>query len=679
MPFQTVKLNPGINIEQSPTLNTANFAQSNLVRFYNGLIQKIGGWASMSQQTFIGICRGLHGWADIVGRPYLAVGTDQRLEVLSGGSLFDITPIVATDQPAPALTAVSGSQVVTVADASHSPNANDWVNFNVQVSVGGTIVQGYLQVQQVADGSHYTVLGSVPATSSVVAGGTVPVFTTTSGSSAVSVNFPNHSFSVGSLFAVNVSTAVGGLTLLGNYPVGSVSDANNFVIDAASGTATGSASAAMNGGNLDIQYLLPSGLAVNTSSSGYGIGDYGEGPYGIGSSGTFVAQLRQWSLDHWGEDLIASPSGGGIYYWQPPDITPAIKVSDTAPIYNNAVFVMPQIQIIIALGAEIDGTQQPLLVRWCDQGDFTDWTPSAINQAGSFTISSGSTLVGGLATGLGALIWTDQDMWSMSYIGFPLVFGFNIVATSCGLIAQRARGVVGSLVMWLSTRGFYTFTSGGGVTPIECPVWDFLFNNLDSGQLAQIHCATNSLFNEFAWHFPLATTSPFWSPSTPLAYVKFNFVEGAWDYGISPQYQRTAWTSLSPVGNPVGADTVGLLQQHEVSTDADGAAMIGGWQTGYFSIGDAEAYTFIDQIIPDFVTTSSKSPPVITLSLVATDFPYVGTTYTTGPLPVIAGQTAFVPCNIRARQIALSATWADLGTFNRIGAVRFRGAPDGRR
>ncbi len=271
----------------------------------------------------------------------------------------------------------------------------------------------------------------------------------------------------------------------------------------------------------------------------------------------------------------------------------------------------------------------------------------------------------------------------MTYLGFPLVFGFNRIAPSCGLIAQRAAGSAGSLVMWLSTRGFFQMHIGGGVNPIECPVLDFLFNNLDYMQLGQTHCAVNSLFNEMAWHFPIVPTSSIWSASAPIGYVKFNYVENCWDYGQSAQYQRTAWVDRSPIGNPVGADTASLLQQHEIGNDANSLPMIGGWQTGYFDLTEGEDYVFVDLIVPDFTLNTTANQPVISLSMLATNYPIGLNTsppVTAGPYMVNTGPggTLFVPLRVRARQLALAASWSDLGSFNRLGAIRIRFAPDGR-
>jgi hypothetical protein len=262
----------------------------------------------------------------------------------------------------------------------------------------------------------------------------------------------------------------------------------------------------------------------------------------------------------------------------------------------------------------------------------------------------------------------------MTYIGFPLVFGFNRLSTACGIISQRSAGSWGTSAMWLSTRGFYVFSGGGGVTPMECPVWDFLINNIDQTQLQQCHCATNALFNELAWHFPLAVTSPLWNALAPMAYVKFNYVEGCWDYGLSSQYQRTAWVGQSPIGNPVGADFNGLLQQHEVALDANGAGMQWSWLTGYFALAEGEEFVFSDLIIPDVVSIGS---PTFTPTVQMTDYPNSGPV-TDVVVPEIGPTSYFITFSARGRQMAFGLSGDDVGTFNRLGAFRVRYAPDGR-
>jgi hypothetical protein len=152
MPFRKLQLRPGVNLEQSPTLNQAQLAQSNLIRFYGGLVQKIGGWQALSSNTFTGTARALHGWADITGNPYLAIGTDQFLQVLVGGSLFNITPnivVEVTNEP-PSFVTTVGSPLVTVTDTSYSPDAGDWIDITTQVAIGGLILFGLYQIVSVS-------------------------------------------------------------------------------------------------------------------------------------------------------------------------------------------------------------------------------------------------------------------------------------------------------------------------------------------------------------------------------------------------------------------------------------------------------------------------------------------------------------------------------------------------
>jgi hypothetical protein len=686
--FRTLKLNPGVNTVASASLNETQWAASNLIRFYGGLPSKVGGWQHLNTVPIVGTCRGMLGWSDNLGNPYIACGTEQRLQVLNGGVVEDITPVVETNNPAPSgFSSVINTTTITITDTVYQPSIGDWINLITQVSVGGVVLWGLYQVDGTVGGTQYTVEAASPATSTA-SGGVVPVFTTTNGSATVNVLLPSHGEMTGNSVAFLIPTTVGGLTVGGIYSIASVVDANNFTISAAT-AATSAASASMNAGNAQIEYLLPTGFAVNTYLTGYGIGDYGMGDYGLGTSGSNLIYLRQWSMDHWGQYLLACPSNGPIYYWNPPVPVPAQIISSNAPTMNESIFVIPQAQIIVALGAEIGGVQEPLLVRWCDAGDFTDWTASTTNQAGSYQLSSGNRLVGGLPVGLGALLWTDTDVWYMQYIGFPLVFSFTQIANSGGLLAMRTAGNSGGQIAWLSTRGFFRYQTGGGVSAMECPVWDFIFQNLDTTQAQQCCAAVNSLFGEMAWFFPINPDSPIYDPTAPLGYVKFNLIENVWDYGLSSQYQRTAWIEKNPQGYPVGTDLNGFIQQHEVGFDADGTGMIWSYQTGYFSLLDGEEFMFVDLMIPDFVLDwTGSAPPVISVSMLGIDYPIgipdgegLGLPLIDGPYTINTAQpgaTLMVPVRLRARQIALLFSGSDLGSFSRLGAVRIRFMPDGR-
>jgi hypothetical protein len=425
--------------------------------------------------------------------------------------------------------------------------------------------------------------------------------------------------------------------------------------------ATSTATGAANGGNARINYLIPSDLAVPTYTTGWGIGDFGKGDWGTGSSGSKLIHARQWSLFNFGQDLIASPYGM-IYYWQPPAIQPASVIDPSAPLQNIVVFGMGQVQIIISAGAEALGVLYPTLVRWCDSGDFTDWIASATNQAGSYQIPTGSTAVAGLAIGLGALIWTDVDLWSMSYIGTPFIFSFNRVGISCEPMSMKAVAVCpGNLVVWPGPRGFFRF-DGGTVSPLACTVWDVFFTLLDSRQQELVFSALNAMFNEVSWYYL--------RKDTEIGYVRWNFANNLWDLGV---LDRTAWTELSPVGNPIGASTGGVLYQHEIGFNADAAPISWSFTTGYFDLQAGEDFAFVDFFIPDFVGSYSA----IEMTIFATDAPNLrARTY--GPFVIQPG-TEYINVRVRGRQLALKFSGNDLNSQVRLGGVRYRFATAGRR
>lgn len=680
MPFRNLALQPGVDTQHTPTLNQAKLATSNLIRFRAGMVEKRGGWQQLTAQTLIGTCSGLHAFDDLNANVYIAAGTEQRLEIFIGGLLSDITPIVATGNPASAFSTTTGSPIITVTDASHDPSINDWVYIPTPVSIGGLVLFGFYQVTGIPGANQYTFNAASTATSTVTNGGVVPVYTTTSGSATVQVTFPNNGLNVGGIYNAVVATTVAGITISGMYSVISVIDVNNFTITA-SAVANAGTTASMNGGNAQIQYLLPTGFAQDTVLSGYGAGDYGSGDYGGSQGGVAATPARIWSLDNFGQVLIASPSNGGIYQWTPPNISPAAVVSSTAPLYNEAVFVLSQAQIVVALGAEVFGVQQPLLIRWSDAGDYTDWTPTVDNEAGSFTIPYGNKLVGGLAAGLTAILWTDDSVYAMTYQGLPFVFGFQPIAQRCGLIGPRCFAVIGQIIFWISPHGFFEMSMGGGApTLVPCDVWDILYDNWDLSQPGLFHMGESPTHNEFELHFPIASSSPLYVVgSITRGTIKFNYVENAWDYTISSQLQRTAWLGHSVQSGPspdvpLGTDPTGLILQHEIGWDANGVPLLWSYQTADAYIGEGEDIAFVDWMLPDFITLNS---PTIQISLLFRNLP--SDAYTTvGPF-TWSQASAFIPMFAgRGRQMALLIQGSDLGTFNRLGKLRYRFAPDGR-
>lgn len=666
MPFGKVLLKPGIETRLSQAANAGGWSACQLIRFMGGLPQKLGGWQSLVPTTpLIGTSRCIHGWADLMGLPYLASGSEQRLQVLEAGNIYDITPLRLTDNIPPSFSTTISSPTVTVTDAGSGVELGDWINIAVQVAVGGLTLLGYYLVRSVVDANNFTITAAANAAGTVANGGAVPVFTTTNTSANVSVAFAAHGLLTGSIFNVQVSTSGNNVTLFGAYNVASVTDANNFVI-VASTVANSSGPIPENGGNVEIQYLIASGLASNTGVSGYGIGLYGAGFYGTGS-GAVISPLRTWFLDNWGQSLVGNYNNSPIYVWTPSVITPAVPVGGSAPTLNTGSFVIAPVQILVALGSSTSGVQDPNLVRWSDVADYTDFTPTVTNQAGSYRIPSGSRIIGGLFSSQQGLIWTDIDLWSMTYQNLPFVFGFNKIGNECGLIAPHAAGVIAGQVFWMSYQGFFTL-GANGAQPVPCMVRDQIFNNLYTAQENKIICFVNSLFNEIGWMFPSASGT-----GEIDSYVKMNIVENTWDYG---SLTRTAWTDVSPVGYPVGVDQNGFLQQHETSPDNDGMPLVWFIESGFFDISVGEEFSFVDQMIPDVSQSTTQGAMIqytVKTTVWADDTPVVAGPYT------VANPTSFISTRARGRQMAVRIAGADLGTFVRPAAIRWRYSVDGRR
>ena len=676
MPVRTVSLVPGVNAEVTAALGQAQIIDSQLIRFKMAgsqlLPEKLGGWAKFYPVPFGSPVRALHAWEGINADTWLAAGCEQSLDVIHAGLATDITPRTLRTNPTPDFSTTSGSNVVTVVDAGITPSVYDSIDLLTPIAVGGLVLQGSYPVRTVVSTTSYTIEAGSNAASTVANSGSVPVFTTTSGTPQINVLLTNHGLSVGNTFYAPVSTTVGGIAVLGAYIVQGVTDADNFTI-VASIAAASSASGAMNGGDAAIQYYIAIGPQL--ADAGYGVGTYGEGAYGLGVSPTpsqgSPITTTNWTLDNWGEILLACPANAPIYSWSPDSgFTTAVKIT-TAPSVNGGIFVSNAAQILIAWASSINDVQDPLLVQWSDSGDYTQWQALTTTQAGNFRIPTGSKIAGGRAGPQFNLIWTDIDVWAMDYIGYPDVYGFNKLATNCGLIGRHAHCTSGASVYWMGNKQFYAMTSGS-VTPIPCPVWDFIFQDLDTANLDKICCASNSGFSEVTWYFP----SKSGGTGEIDSYVKVNTANGfVWDFG---RLQRTAWIDQSVVGQPIGGTANGTIYQHEISPDADGQPLVSSFTTGDFQIADGDELQFVDWIIPDFRYGAYESPQHAALQVTLSFTNYPGAARSSvGPYSMTA-TTPYVNTRLRARFAAIFAQSSDLGSFWRLGALKLRAAPDGR-
>lgn len=687
MPHASFKLLPGVDQNKTPALNEAAISNSQLIRFIpdrtlGGLVQKLGGWTKFFPDTIGSIVRCLWAWEDTNSNSYLAVGAEgiaagggQALEVINSGIEIDITPQTNTSNVAVDFSTTSGSSTVIIVDAGITADRFDVVNIKTQISVGGLVLFGQYQITPVSATSYSIeakgILGDPAfATSTVSNGGAVPEFDTTSGSNTVDVTLADHGYSPGDTFAALIATSVGGLTIYGNYTVISVTSSSVFTIFANS-EATSTANAFENSGDANFLYLNSSGpIQVGT---GYGVGGYGVGGYGTGvtltpSAGTPI-NADDWTLDNWGEILIACPYGGAIYYWAPSENNPIAVAIANAPPVNEGMFVaMPQRQII-AWGSTFTGIIDPLLIRWCDVNNFDSWIALITNQAGSYRIPKGSRIVQCIQGPQQGLIWTDLGVWAMQYVGPPYVYQFNEIGNGCGLIGRKAAGSMNGVIYWMGQSQFFRL-AGGGVEPIRCPVWDVIFQDLDTSNLDKIRIAPNSRFGEITWYYPTNSNG-----GEVSHYVKYNVILNEWDYG---ELGRTAWINESVLGPPIGAAPNQYIYQHETSTDADGSPMVSSFQTGYFVMTEADVKMFIDQIWPDmkwgyYGGTQNAN---IKLTFYVTDY--------AGQAPISYGPytltqaVKFITPRFRGRLVSIKIESDDIGTFWRLGNIRYRFQQDGK-
>jgi hypothetical protein len=532
-------------------------------------------------------------------------------------------------------------------------------------------------------------------------------------------------------------TLSGNYTVL-SYPAPT---ANDFYIGAAS-AATSTTSGNMNGNNAQYVYYIGVGPAAANAGygvGGYGSGGYGSGVVSPVNAGTPIV-AADWTLDNWGEVLMSCPLNGPIYSWSPSNNSPIASIVVNSPIINSGMLVaMPQRQLI-AWGSTSNGVQDLLLIRWCDADNYNSWIPLVTNQAGSFRIPKGSRIVQCIQGPQQTLVWTDLSIWAMQYVGPPYVYQFNEIGTGCGLIGRRAAGSMGGVVYWMGQSQFYRL-AGGGVEPIRCPVWDVIFQDLDKDYKDYIRVAPNSRFGEISWYYPTiktldvmgasgngatvtltydtddvyivgssitvtgvnpigyngtyvvtasspgrvsfasTTTSAYVSGGSmnghfePNAYAKYNIILDQWDFG---QLGRTAWINESVLGPPVGAAPNFYIYQHETSTDADGQAMDSYFQTGYFAMTEADIKIFVDQIWPDMKWGyyGGTQNAQLLISFYVADYP--------GQTPIVYGPftmteaTTFITPRFRGRLTSIKVESNDVGSWWRIGNIRYRLQQDGR-
>tara|TARA_R100001530_G_scaffold23824_1_gene19408 strand:+ start:401 stop:2290 length:1890 start_codon:yes stop_codon:yes gene_type:complete len=620
---------PGINREGTDYSNDGGWFDSNLIRFRKGLPEKIGGWAKNTLNTFKSTARALHAWVDLEITKYLGIGATWKYYIKEGDNFYDITPLRAT-----------------------------------------------------------TSAGDV-------------TFSASNGSSTITVTDASHGAVTGDFVTFSGAATLGGLVtadvLNQEYQILLVTSANAYTItakDTSGSTVTANGSDIGNGGSSVVgAYQINVGLDVYVESTGWGAGTWGAGTWGSATAITASNQLRLWSHDNFGEDLIMNVRAGGIYYF---DIsaatlgttraTPLTSLSgaNLAPTIALQTLVSDIDRHVICFGADpISGSSRtgavdPMFIAWSDQENAAQWEPLSTNTAGSFRLSAGSQIIGAIRARQETLVWTDTSLYSMTFVGQPFTFGVNLVNEGVGLIGPNAAVNTPKGIFWMDKKGFYTYN--GTVQDIPCTVQDYVFSNLNEGQAFQVFGFLNKEFDEVGWFYCAA------GETTISKYVVFNYEDSVWSIG---ELNRTSWVDEGIFDAPIGSYTtsdVGYLYNHETGNDADGSPMDNVYiESSDFALGNGEEFQAINKIIPDIKFTGSGGSGQ-TVNVVLKQRNYPGESLSTDSTNTCTATTTKIDTRLRARQAALRIESDDDGSLGvrsgvgfRVGAMRMDVRPNGRR
>ena len=617
MPLSKIAFNPGVDKEGTQYTTDSGWFDSDKIRFRKGRVEKIGGWQKYIAGVVKGVCRSLMDWGTKDGSLFLGIGTNLKFYIEEGGALNDITPIRATTTNAATFAATNGSSTITVTDNSHGAVAGDFVTFSGAASLGGNITAAVLN-------QEYQIV-------------VVPTVNT--------------------------------------YTIRAVDTSGSAVTANSSDTGNG-------GGSVTAAYQINVGLNSYVRSTGWGVNPWSAGAWGASSTISATNQLRLYSQDAFGDDLIFNPRAGGVYYWDKSSGvgTRAVAISALSGASNTPtgalqVMVSDIDRHVICFGANpIGGSDiDPLLVRWSDQENAADWTPTATNSAGGQVLSAGTAIVGAVKTRQEILISTDNGLVSMRFVGAPFIFSFTPVAENVAFAAPKAAVVAGDTMYFMDPGGFYMYR--GAVQRLPCSVERYVFDNINKDQIYKVFATTNPDYSEVTWYYPVG------SGETDITnYVSYNYVENVWAVGT---LDRGAYFNAPLHEYPIAAtnDTDNVLTNYlytqEIGYDADGSELVAYVESGDIGIGDGDSLMMINRVIPDFTLLGDQSNANLSIVFKGRDFPL--DTPTTLATATVTSSSKQEHVRARSRESIIRIESSGLGYGWSVGSLRLGIRTDGRR
>ena len=640
MVLQKMQFRPGINTELPDYANENGWNDGDKIRFREGYPEKIGGWAKKGDNQFIGAARAMKHWTTLDRDNLIGIGTSLKYFIEDGGVFYDITPIRETTGAGDVtFSASQGSSVITVSDTNHGAREGDFVTFSGAASLGGAMTAAVLN-------QEYQIQ-TAPTTGT---------------------------------YTINARAAT---TTVNQYYEGGVIDDSAALVTATSGdTNTGGSSTVG-------AYQIQTGVDVTLFGNGWGAGVWSRGAWN--SRATIVVQsetLRLWQHDTFGEDLIYNIRNGPIFYWdasggasQRGIFLKDLNGAQDSPIVAKQVIVSDVDRHVIAFGCNPLGSnvQDPLLIRFSAQENPADWRPLTTNTAGDLRIGSGTAIIQAVETRQEILVFTDQALHSMQFIGPPYTFGINRISENITIRSPNAAVAIGDAVYWMGKDQFYVYN--GNVNQLDCTVREKILRDINDDQLEKIFVGVNSGYQEIWWFYPSLTSNDV------DKYVVYNYDANIWYYGT---LNRTAWVDRGVTDYPVAAGTDGILYNHEYEADdQSGAAPVAiesFIQSAPIDLGDGEVFSYVRRLIPDVTfRNSTNSAPQVDFTVDA--FNYNGGLQVSSDTANIV-KSASVPIEqytekvdlrVRGRSIAIKISSDQVGTTWRTGLNRLDIRPDGKR
>ena len=703
MPLTKLNFKPGIVSDITSYSNEGGYVDGDKIRFRLGFPEKIGGWVKANPNQYEGTARSLHTWSALDGSNFLGLGTTFKYYIEEGGSFNDITPDRATTTNGITFAATNGSATLTVTDSAHGAVEGDFVVIAGAATLGGVVTAAVLnkehQIVTVPNGNTYTIIVSATANGSDTGTGGSGVdgvyqintglnntvggtgwgaglfggITTSALQTQLNEALDNSETAVDVDDETGITTA-GDVILVDEELMLVAGDTDDNTLNVTRGHKGTTAVAH------DDNTLVR--LALGNASGAADFSGWGDASAG---GITTTSELRLWSEDNFGEDLLINPRDGQVFYWDRTNnlTTRAVEIgditgADATPTIAKQILVSDQDRHVIAFGANTIGTtiQDPLLIRFSSQESLLNWTPTATNTAGDLRLGGGSEFVQAVETKQAILVFTDKTLHAMKFIGPPFTFGLQELSKNITIMSPKSAIAVDDVVYWMGQDTFYVY-AGGQTQQLPCTVKDKVFLDINNEEAEKTYAGVNSEFGEIIWFYPNA------SSSDNSNYVIFNYNDKTWYYGT---LARDVWLDRGLRRNPL-AGGAGYIYNQESGFDDDGVAMSSFIESAPIDMGDGDKFSFIKRIIPDitFNGSTALSSPSATFTIKARNFPganfsdtETGTTSRTSTSPVEAF-TEKLDVRVRGRSFALRIASDALGSKWKLGSPRVDIREDGRR